>query len=34
MICKDCLYYPKCEWHIDEETEMTVNECKDFKSDR
>jgi hypothetical protein len=25
--CKDCLCYNVCQYHIDEETDMTVNEC-------
>lgn len=25
--CKDCLCYAACNYHIDEETSMTVNEC-------
>lgn len=25
--CKDCLCYDVCQYHIDEETNMTVNEC-------
>jgi hypothetical protein len=25
--CKDCLCYEACGYHIDEETNMTVNEC-------
>ena len=25
--CKDCLCYNACQFHIDEETSMTVNEC-------
>ena len=25
--CKDCLCYKACNYHIDEETDMTVNEC-------
>jgi hypothetical protein len=25
--CKDCIHYSVCEYHIDEETEMTVEEC-------
>ena len=31
MICKDCIHYRVCQYHIDEETNMTVNECPDFK---
>lgn len=26
-ICKDCIHYDICQYHIDEETTMTVNEC-------
>lgn len=29
--CKDCIHYEVCQYHIDEETKMTVNECFDFK---
>lgn len=29
--CKDCLHYDVCQFHIDEETKMTVNECGHFK---
>ena len=25
--CKDCICYEACNYHIDEETSMTVNEC-------
>lgn len=25
--CKDCLHYNVCQYHIDEETKMTVAEC-------
>lgn len=25
--CKDCLCYKACGWHIDEETNMTTEEC-------
>lgn len=25
--CKDCLHYEACQYHITEETDMTVNEC-------
>jgi hypothetical protein len=27
MKCKNCLHYDVCHYHIDEETDMTVNEC-------
>ena len=27
MTCKDCIHYDVCQYHIDEETTMTVNEC-------
>lgn len=31
-ICKDCIHYEVCQYHIDEETNMTVNECShEFK---
>lgn len=26
--CKDCIHYAVCPFHIDEETNLTVNECK------
>ena len=29
--CKDCLHYRVCQFHIDEETKLTVNECEHFK---
>lgn len=29
--CKDCLSYDVCQFHIDEVTKMTVNECRYFK---
>ena len=30
--CKDCLHYEVCQYHITEETDMTVNECShEFK---
>ena len=29
--CKDCLHYEVCQFHNDEETKMTVNECMHFK---
>lgn len=25
--CKDCLHYEVCQYHIAEETDMTINEC-------
>ncbi|MBQ8301188.1 MAG: hypothetical protein IJX57_04410 [Clostridia bacterium] len=31
MTCKDCIHYDVCQFHIDEETEMTVAECSHFK---
>ena len=32
MICKNCIHYDVCQYHIDEETNMTVNECShEFK---
>ena len=27
MTCKDCIHYDVCNYHITEETDMTVNEC-------
>lgn len=30
MTCKDCLHYEVCNYHICEETEMTVTECPKF----
>ena len=32
MTCKDCLSYDVCQYHIDEETDMTVAECGHFKN--
>ena len=32
MTCKDCLSYDACQYHIDEETDMTVAECGHFKN--
>ena len=32
MTCKDCIHYKPCDYHIDEETLMTVEECEDFKN--
>ena len=32
MTCKDCIHYDVCQFHIDEETKMTVNECEKFKN--
>lgn len=32
MTCKDCIYYDVCQYHIDEETDMTVVECGKFKN--
>ena len=29
--CKDCLHYDVCEFHLDEKTTMTVDECMHFK---
>lgn len=29
--CKECLHFEVCQFHIDEETKMTVNECMHFK---
>lgn len=31
MTCKDCIHYEVCQFHIDEETKMTVVECDNFK---
>lgn len=25
--CKDCIHYEVCQFHLDEETSLTVNEC-------
>ena len=25
--CRDCLHYEVCQYHIAEETDMTINEC-------
>ena len=30
--CKDCVHYDVCQYHIDEETDMTINECGKFKN--
>lgn len=30
MTCKNCLHYEACNYHICEETDMTVAECKQF----
>ena len=27
MTCRDCIYYDVCQYHITEETDMTVAEC-------
>ena len=32
MSCKDCVHYDVCQYHIDEETDMTINECGKFKN--
>ena len=32
MTCKDCIHYEICQFHITEETKMTVNECENFKN--
>ncbi len=29
--CKDCIHYNVCQYHITEETTLTVNECSHFK---
>ncbi len=31
MKCKDCYHYEVCEYHIDEETKLTIDECEYFK---
>lgn len=30
--CKDCIHYDICNYHIDEETAMTIEECGKFKN--
>ena len=30
MTCKDCVHYDVCQYHIDEETDMTITECGRF----
>ena len=30
--CKDCICYDACQYHITEETDMTVAECDKFKN--
>ena len=32
MTCRDCIHYEVCQYHIDEETKMTINECGRFKN--
>ena len=32
ITCKDCIHYDVCNFHIDEETELTVLECSHFKN--
>ena len=33
MTCKEsCIHYDVCQYHIDEETDMTVAECGKFKN--
>lgn len=32
MTCKDCIHYDVCQYHIDEETCMTVEECSHFNN--
>ena len=27
MTCKDCIHYDVCQYHIDEETNMTMHLC-------
>ena len=29
--CQDCIHFDVCGYHITELTQMTVNECPDFK---
>lgn len=29
--CKECLHFEVCQFHLDEKTTMTVNECVHFK---
>ena len=31
LTCKECIHYAVCQYHITEETEMTINECSYFK---
>lgn len=30
--CKDCIHYDVCQYHITDETPMTVAECEHFKN--
>ena len=30
MKCKNCFHYKVCNYHIDEESELTVEECPEF----
>lgn len=32
MTCKDCIHYEVCQYHITEETDMTIDECGKFKN--
>ena len=32
MTCRDCIHYDICNYHIDEETAMTIEECGKFKN--
>lgn len=31
MTCQDCIHFDVCGYHITELTQMTVNECPNFK---
>lgn len=31
MKCQDCIHFDVCEYHITEMTQMSVNECTNFK---
>lgn len=31
MTCQDCIHFDVCGYHITEMTQMTVNECPNFK---
>ncbi len=32
MTCNNCIHYEVCQYHITEETTMTVEECDNFKN--